>query len=239
MARQTLLRGEPHFRWRSPEVSRVENLSDIVFALVLTLAAAQTVPASFADLTNLWRDALALTACFALILTIWHTHHVFFRRYDLQDTYTVFLNAVLLLLVLIFVYPLRFMADFVLTFFTGGFETQDQIEAVLTVDQVKQLYLIFASFYICVQLVFALLYAHALNRGEQIGLDAAERSWTRYEVEFAIGVIGINFLVIASAYLLPSNLAAMSGTLFSLIGLVAFGFAHNAERRANRASASP
>ncbi|MFW6412793.1 MAG: TMEM175 family protein, partial [Oceanicaulis sp.] len=80
MTRVSNLRGEPHFRWRSPEVSRVENLSDIVFALVLTLAAAQTIPASFADLANLWRDALALTACFALILTIWHTHHVFFRR---------------------------------------------------------------------------------------------------------------------------------------------------------------
>lgn len=239
MARHPLLRGEPHFRWRSPEVSRVENLSDIVFALVLTLAAAQTIPSSFADLANLWRDALALTACFALILTIWHTHHVFFRRYDLQDGYTVFLNAVLLLLILIFVYPLRFMADFVLTFFTGGFETQDQIEAVLTVDEVKQLYLVFAIFYIGVQIVFALLYAHALNRREQIGLNPAERSWTRYEVEVALGIIGVNGVVILSAYLLPQRLGAMSGVLFGLIALVTWGFGHNAARRARRDTASP
>ncbi|MEQ8405395.1 MAG: TMEM175 family protein [Oceanicaulis sp.] len=237
--RHPLLRGEPHFRWRSPEVSRVENLSDIVFALVLTLAAAQTIPASFADLTNLWRDALALTACFALILTIWHTHHVFFRRYDLQDGYTVFLNAVLLLLVLIFVYPLRFMADFVLTYFTGGFETQDQIEAVLTVGQVKQLYVIFAIFYIGVQIVFALLYAHALKRGAVIDLNEAERSWTRYEIEVAIGIIAINVLVIASAYALPADIGAMSGGLYALIGLVTWGFGRNAAGRAERASASP
>ncbi|MGJ3233361.1 MAG: TMEM175 family protein [Oceanicaulis sp.] len=239
MARHPLLRGEPHFRWRSPEVSRVENLSDIVFALVLTLAAAQTIPASFADLANLWRDALALTACFALILTIWHTHHVFFRRYDLQDGWTVFLNAILLLLVLIFVYPLRFMADFVLTFFTGGFETQDQIEAVLTTGQVKQLYLIFGVFYIGVQIVFALLYTHALRLGEAIGLNETERAWTRYEVDVAIGIMAVTLFVIACAYLLPDHIGPMSGMLFFLIGFVAWGFGLLAERRASRASASP
>ena len=239
MARHPLLRSEPHFRWRSPEVSRLENLSDIVFALVLTLAAAQTVPASFSDLTNLWRDALALTACFALILTIWHTHHVFFRRYNLQDGYVVFLNALLLLLVLIFVYPLRFMADFVLTFFTGGFASQDEIEAVLTVGQVKQLYLIFGVFYIGVQIVFALLYARALKRGEEIGLNAVERAWTRYEIEVAIGIIAINLIVIATAYLLPAGLGALAGALYGLIGLVTFGFERKASARVKRANASP
>ena len=232
MARHPLLRGERHFQWRSPEVSRVENLSDIVFALVLTLAAAQSVPNSFSDLTNLWRDGLAMAACFALILSIWHTHHVFFRRYGLQDGWTVFLNAVLLLLVLVFIYPLRFMADFVLTYFTGGFETQAEIVAVLTVGQVKQLYLIFGAFYIGVQAVFALLFAHALRRADAIELTTAERAWTRYEIEVAAGITLVALLVIACAYLLPPGLGAMAGFLYALIGAVTAGFSGLATKRA-------
>ncbi|XBQ15559.1 MAG: TMEM175 family protein [Oceanicaulis sp.] len=235
MARHPLLRGEPHFSWRSPDVSRVENLSDIVFALVLTLTAAQGVPDSFADLSGLWRDAIAVTACFALILTIWHTHHVFFRRYGLQDGWTVLLNAVLLLLVLIFVYPLRFMADFVITFFTGGFETESEIVAMLQIDQVPTLYLVFGLFYIGVQIVFALLYAHALNRADEIGLDPTERAWTRYEVEVAIGIMAITVVVVACGYLLPEPFGPMAGFLFALIGAVAYGCGVLAQRRADAA----
>jgi len=231
MARQPRLRGERNFRWRSPEVSRVENLSDIVFALVLTLAAAQSVPESFRDLANLWRDGLAFAACFALILTIWHTHHAFFRRYDLQDGYTVLLNAVLLLLVLVFIYPLRFMADFVITFFTGGYESDTQIIQVMSTPQVKYLYLVFGVFYIGVQIVFALLYAHALKRAKEIALDARERAYTRYEVEVAIGIIAITLLVIGVAFFAAPAWAAIAGIFFSLIGLVTWISGARAERR--------
>lgn len=47
------LHGEANFEWRGADVSRLENLSDIVFALVITLAAAQSVPMSFSELTRL------------------------------------------------------------------------------------------------------------------------------------------------------------------------------------------
>lgn len=234
MSRHPLLRGEKHFQWRSPEVSRVENLSDIVFALVLTLAAANSVPASFSDLANLWRDGLSMAACFALLLTIWHTHHIFFRRYDLQDGWTVFLNSVLLFLILVFIYPLKFMADFVVTLFSRGFETEAEIQQVITVDQVAHLYLIFGVFYIAVQAVFGLLYIHALRNAGQIGLDARERAWTRYEIEVAAGSAVLTVLIILAAYLLPSPFGPMAGMAFSLIGLIAFLSGLRAEAQVKR-----
>ena len=230
MARKSLLRGERNFRWRSPNVSRVENLSDIVFALVLSFAAAQSIPTSFADLADLWRDAIAFAACFALILTIWHTHHAFFRRYEIEDAYTVFLNSVLLLLILVFVYPLRLMADFVVTFYTGGYE-QTGANPVLSFGQVKYLYLIFGSFYIGVQIVFALLYAHALRMGAAIELNSRERSYTRYEIEVALGIVAITGLVIALAFFGPEPWSAMSGVLFALIVLITWIGGIRAERR--------
>jgi len=225
------LHGEANFEWRGADVSRLENLSDIVFALVITLAAAQSVPTRFDELTGLWRDAVSLAACFALLVTIWRTHHVFFRRYDLQDGPTLTLNAILLFLILVYVYPLKFMTDFVVDFFTGGY-VGETVEQVLTITQVPWLYVIYGGFFAGVYGVFALLYAHALTRADDIGLSKRERAYTRFEIEFAIGVAGLTAMIIALAFLLPSMIAPFSGFLFSLMGVIGLVCGRRAEARA-------
>jgi len=122
--------GEKYFRWRGKDVSRTENLSDIVFAMALALIVASSVPTSFTELTDLWREAIAIAICFALLLMIWHIHFVFFRRYDLEDNLTIFLNSVLMFLVMAFVYPLKFLFLFLINFFTGNFENQQDMSKI-------------------------------------------------------------------------------------------------------------
>ena len=224
------LHGEANFTWRGADVSRVENLSDIVFALVLTLAAAQSVPTSFDELSGLWRDAISLAACFAILLTIWRTHHVFFRRYDLQDGTTLTLNAVLLFLILVYVYPLKFMTDFVVDFFTGGFAGRD-VEAILSIQQVSWLYVIYGGFFAAVYLVFSLLYAHALRRADDVGLNRRERAYTQFEIEFGIGVALLAALIVVLAFLLPPLIAPFVGALFCLMGGIAWICGKRAEAR--------
>ena len=55
----------------------------------------------------------AVLACFAILTWIWALHYRFFRRYGLEDGYTIFLNAALLFVVMVFVYPLKFLFTFV------------------------------------------------------------------------------------------------------------------------------
>ncbi len=55
--------------------------------------------------------AVPFACCFALLVWIWYEHNAFFRRYGLQDAYTILLNSVLLFVVLLYVYPLKFMFD--------------------------------------------------------------------------------------------------------------------------------
>lgn len=226
-----LKRGETNFCWRGESVSRVENLSDIVFALVLTLAALQDIPGSFDELTGLWRGAISIALCFALILLIWRTHYIFFRRYGLDDGWVTALNALLLFLVLIYIYPLKFMTDFVVNYFTGGFESIDAVTAVLTLPQVPVLYAIYGGFFGAVYGVFALLYAHALRRADALELTLEERSWTRFEIEFAVGTVGLSLAVMALAFLLPASLAPFAGTLFALMGIIAWICSARATRR--------
>lgn len=233
MARQHS--GEAQFRWRGENVSRVENLSDIVFALVLTLAALQSIPSSFDELVGLWRGAISIAMCFALILLIWRTHYIFFRRYGLGDGWVTLLNAILLLLILIYIYPLKFMTDFVVNYFTGGFETAAEVTGVLTLSQVPVLYAIYGGFFAAVYGVFALLHAHALRHADALELTAQERSWTRFEVEFSIGTVLLSLAIIALAFVLPDTIAAFAGMLFAMMGLIAWLCSARAEARVRRA----
>lgn len=239
MARHYKLRGERHFQWRGRDVSRIENLSDIVFALVLALAATQSIPTTFDELADLWRDALSLAACFALIIFLWRTHHVFFRRYDLQDSVVSTLNAVLLFLLLAYIYPLKFMTDFVINLYTGYYTAELPPDAVLEYAQVKWLYLIYGGFFAAVFGLFALLYAHALRHADDIELDPIERIYTRYEVEFALGVVMLSMLIILAAFALPTSYAAFVGMAYALMGVVAWIAGTRATSRVKRIGASP
>ena len=84
-------------RWRGHEVSRLEGFSDTVFAFALTLlVVALEVPRSPEKLMGLMMGFPAFACCFALLIWIWWEHNTFFRRFGLQDGYTVTLNAALL-----------------------------------------------------------------------------------------------------------------------------------------------
>src|ERR1700753_1400785 len=100
---------EPGFRWRGAEVTRLEGLSDAVFAFAVTLLVVSLeVPKTFNELAVLMRGFVPFAICFALLLQVWHEQYLFFRRYNLQDSLTLMLNAILLFVVLFYVYPLKF-----------------------------------------------------------------------------------------------------------------------------------
>ena len=97
---------------RRHEVSRLEAFSDAAFAFALTLLVVSLdVPQSYDELMRTMRGFPSFACCFALLVWIWHEHNLFFRRYGLQDSWTVFVNSMLLFVTLFYVYPLKFMFD--------------------------------------------------------------------------------------------------------------------------------
>src|SRR5678815_5860766 len=100
----------PGFRLRGREVSRLESFSDAVFGFALTLLVVSLdVPRTFSDLLNTMRGFPAFAICFILLAVIWNSHYKFSRRYGLDDGTTRFLTCVLLFIVLVYVYPLKFL----------------------------------------------------------------------------------------------------------------------------------
>src|SRR5690349_6443761 len=99
---------------RRYEITRLEAFSDAVFAFALTLLVVSLeVPHSYAELMHLVRGFLPFACCFALLIWIWYEHSAFFTKYGLHDRVTTTLNAVLLFVVLFYVYPLKYLFNLV------------------------------------------------------------------------------------------------------------------------------
>ena len=217
--RKPTIKEEAYFNWRGKEVSRTENLSDIVFALALTLVVASSVPASFTEIASLWRDCIAIFVCFTMLLLLWYSHYLFFRRYDLEDKKTMLLNAILMFMVMVFAYPLKFLATFLVNLLTGGFENDLAIASVLSMEQAPWLTVIYSLGYGTVFFVFALLYHHAYKSADDLGLSDAERIMTRATVFEYFTHVLFAIAVAVLALMLPKGPNLLAGSLFILLGM--------------------
>lgn len=180
------LPGEKRFRWRGGDVSRLETIVDAAFAFALTLLLVNTEPPrDFAALREVFVQLPVLLVTFSLLILVWHEHFIFHRRYGMEDPLTRVWNFAMLFLVLVYVFPLRFLFHILynvlilrreLSEVTGdpnagfGFEFQSEMQALMLLYGVGVL-LIFG--------VFALMFQRAWSRREALGLNPVECELTR------------------------------------------------------------
>ena len=227
------------FRWRSTEISRIEGLSDAVFGFAITLLVVSLeVPKTFKELASAMSGFGAFAISFGLLFLVWYNQHKFFRRYGLQDLTTIVLNAVILFVVLFYVYPLKFLFTFLVSRFTGGHGEirlpNGNVESMLENDgQMGSLMLIFGVGYLAIFLVFVLLYMHAYRRREQLQLNTLEVFDTVSGVQESALNCGIALVSISLVWFGGPGLAGFAGMAYMLTGLVmaTHGFINGARRK--------
>jgi uncharacterized membrane protein len=169
---------EPEFRWRGTEVSRVEGFTDAVFAFAVTLlVVALEVPHSFEGLLDVVRGFPAFVICFALLMQFWNAHYKYHRRYGLDDAFSRIFTQAILVLVLFFVYPLKFLFT-ALTMQLFGLHMEDAPD-VEAIGEIQTVYLIYGAGFAGTRALYAALYAHAWRRRAELGLDEVEMLHTR------------------------------------------------------------
>jgi uncharacterized membrane protein len=213
---------EPHFRWRGGEITRLEGFTDAVFAFAVTLLVVSLeVPHTFAELAAAMKGFIAFALCFTILIQAWYFHYKFSRRYGLQTLYTIALTAVLIFVVLFYVYPLKFMFTLAVGGLSGGVTVpREQLNKMVQSDhEVSVLWLIYCAGAIAVYLLFALLYQYAYKKRHELELNAYEATCTRNAIINFAGFAAVGVVVALAAVVLPAPYANYAGILFSLNGV--------------------
>jgi len=226
------LKNDNIIKWRSHEPSRIETFSDAAFAFALTLIIVSLeVPHTFGELMETMRGTLSFAICFAALFNIWNNQNIFFRRYGLKDSYTIALNAILLFVVLIYTYPLKFLFELV---FSGDNFYRHNGTAILMIheDETRSLMLIYGAGFVAIYILFFLMYRHAQGCAEELDMSELELYETKTLANINLLCICVCLLAISLAIILPLKWAGRTGFVYFLIPFAySFWFSYRGRKR--------
>jgi uncharacterized membrane protein len=182
--------GKEKIKWRSHEPSRIEAFSDAVFAFTISLMALSLeVPKTSEELIAKMHAWAPFLFCFGVIFFIWYAQYKFFRHYGLHDTTTIMLNGLLLVVILFYVYPLKFMVIGWLSSSGSVLRLQDYLPVVI----------IYNAGFALVYLLFTLMYANAHAKREELKLTPIEAFETRSYIYDNLAITCIGIVIILAA----------------------------------------
>jgi hypothetical protein len=166
------------FRIRGKEISRVEGLSDAVFGFAITLLAVSLeVPKTAGEVLHALRGVPAFAITFLILFNMWRIQFNYFRRYGIEDRRIVWLTAALLFVLLVFIYPLKFVMATICESMLKHVGLPDPTfhrQLVLPDADISPLFTAFGFGLSAVFGVFSLMFRHALSLREQLQLDDLE-----------------------------------------------------------------
>jgi uncharacterized membrane protein len=229
---------EPGFRYRGKEPGRLENFSDAVFGMAITLLLISTSPpVNFSELKRFTYELFPFLACITLIVLIWHEHYIFFQRYGLRTGRMIALNTLFLVIILFYVYPLKFLTKLILVgplaYLTGNELLLREIKSMIHAQDVGQLMIIYGIGATSVFLVLALMYRYALSMAELMDLTKLERFDTRMSMASNLLMASVPFISLVLAFFLRNSFWAgpVAGFTYFLYTPLMFGFHGWVKRR--------
>jgi uncharacterized membrane protein len=213
---------------RHHEISRLEAFSDAVFGFALALLAVSAEPpASYAQLVDRMSGGISFACCFTLLVWIWYEHNVFFRRYGLQDGGTIVLNSALLFVVLLYVYPLKFMFDSLFAQWLPRTNAPERMQLWEMANSAA----IYSIGFIVIFVLFALLHRRALVRKEDLALSELETFDARAAIGHHLISASVGGVSLAIASIAPLRFAPIAPTAFWLMGPAHWAFGASSRRK--------
>jgi uncharacterized membrane protein len=216
------------FRFRGEEPGRLENFSDAVFALAITLLLISTSPpTNFEQIKRFVWDIIPFCLCITLILLIWHEHFIFYFRYGIRSGKVVALNTLFLVIVLFYVYPLKFLTKLIL-FPIAYLFNQDsllvELKGMISGQDVGELMIIYGLGATGVFFVLMLMYRYALKNADLLNLNEIERFDTRSSMRtnLLMGLVPLLSVILAIIFRNTWQAGMISGFTYLLYTPIMF-----------------
>jgi uncharacterized membrane protein len=210
------------FQFRGLDNTRVEALSDGVFALAIALLLISSeVPNTFNELREFLKNFFPFAATISILTLIWYQHYIFFVRYGLKDASIVAINTLLLFLVLFFVYPLKFLFQVLFALFSALIMNDQKALEILFSEVIKAndaptLMVIYGAGSALVFLTMAWMYFIALKRRAHLKLSPIEVFDTRSNIYTNLCMASIPFI---SSMISILGIGGGGSLTFSIAGL--------------------
>ncbi len=219
-------------------MTRIEVFIDAAFAFAVTMLVISfdRIPQSFDEIVVAIKGIPAFIAAVAQLVWIWHAHSQWSERYGLRDARTVTLSTSLLIIVLIYIYPLRIMFSGFFWWISRGY-LPDTIEFASR-DELATMFVFLGCGFIAFCIVFLLMYRHALARTDELRLNEFEiyQTQTAALIWSGSAVVGVMSIVLALA--VPPQLMPFAGLTYLLLG-VWIPFAINYRARTKSVGQTP
>lgn len=223
---------EGSFRLRGLEMTRIEVFVDAAFAFAVTMLVISfdAIPSTFDEMVSALKGVPAFVVSAAQLIWIWYEHNKWSRRYGLEDVVTIVLSAALLMVMLVYIYPLRVMIEGMFTWFTGGY-----LPAGINLESFQQLSFMFVFLgigFTVLSLIFVLMYRHALSQADKLQLNDIEHYETRTICMLWMGFMAIGVLAIVLALAVPVEHVPWTGFTYMLLSVWGFviGFSRHRSR---------
>ena len=198
--------------------NRVEAFSDGVFAFAATLMVVSLdLNKSFVLMESKVSSFISFGVSFFVLVMLWKVHYNFFRRTKYMDDWIIAFNAILLFVVLYYVFPLKSLINS----FLG--------KEPITMEGLASLFKLYSGGFMMIFLCLTLMYYRAYKKTKSMDKAMALLFYARH---FAI-YVGVALLSIALSGFKIGITFGFPGVIYFLLGPLCYWHAKWFEKKFN------
>ena len=192
--------------------------------MTLLVISFDEIPSSYAEMIASIKRIPAFAASFAVLMMFWLRHRRWSRRYGLENHRTIFLSLALILVVLVYVYPLRTIFESMFSFLSGGYLSSTfQVQSL---DEVRGIFVYYSVGFFALSILFHQLYTATLSSAALLALNPIEIRKTRINLYAWTISASFGLSSIILALILPDAWVPIAGymyfALFAFLALPSF-----------------
>ncbi|NNE05404.1 MAG: DUF1211 domain-containing protein [Xanthomonadales bacterium] len=208
---------ERGFRMRGEAMTRIEVFVDAAFAFAVTMLmiSFDHIPGNFQEMVEAIKTIPAFILAATQLIWIWYEHSKWSKLYGLEDVPTVVLSAALLIVILVYIYPLRIMLSGMMGWMSNGYFPY--AFTMRSYDDMTGMFVFMGIGFTALSLVFYLMYRYARKLASSLLLSNFELHETRTVELIWLGIASTGLLAVVLALILPDGYIQFSGFAFMLI----------------------